>query len=119
MKFEVKKSSSIIGEIRTDGHSPLMVLGNDFNTYVVKNDKAQKPPFYLLNECIASAFLAIWDLPAATTCLMELDKSLIVELDNLSPVHKPVFYDNLCFASRFISNTIDLNEILNQSPCNS
>lgn len=112
MKIEIRKSSSIIGEILTDGHSPLKVLGDDFNTYIVKNDKGQKPPFFLLNECIASSFLNIWNLHSPSTCLMEVDKGLVEELENLSIAHKSIYYDNKCFASQHIPNAVDLNGLV-------
>ncbi len=112
MRFEVKHVSSILKEIRTDGHSPLKVLADDFNIYVIKNDKGHIPPLYLLNECIASVFLHEWELPSPDTCLMKVDKSLVSELTELSEYHKPLYYDNLCFGSRLIENTSDLNEII-------
>jgi hypothetical protein len=49
-------TNSIFKELPTEGHSPLLVLGSDFEMYVAKNDKGKEPPFALINEFISSYF---------------------------------------------------------------
>lgn len=53
MIFSVTRAFSIIEEIYTDGHSPLLVIDNNNKIYVAKNDKGKIPPFSLINECFA------------------------------------------------------------------
>jgi hypothetical protein len=54
MILENIHTNTIIKELRTEGHSPLLVLGSDYEMYVGKNDRGKEPPFALINECLAS-----------------------------------------------------------------
>lgn len=56
MIIEGIHTNSIFKELPTEGHSPLLVLGSDFEMYVAKNDKGKEPPFALINEFISSYF---------------------------------------------------------------
>lgn len=111
MVFSVTRAFSIIKEINTDGHSPLLVIDNNNKIYVAKNDKGKIPPFSLINECFAQFCLAHWNIARANFALMDLSKELI-ENNDLSNNHKPYFYDTTCFASEYIDNPVDANDLL-------
>ncbi|MDP3358312.1 MAG: hypothetical protein Q8S41_03085 [Lutibacter sp.] len=103
---------SIQREIKTDGHSPLLIIGSDFELYVAKNDKGKSPAFSLLNECFAAFFLHHWDICTPEFALIAIDKQLILAKEDLSVNHKPFYYDVPCFGSKFIENAIDINSFL-------
>lgn len=102
---------SIIEEITTDGHSPLLIIDNQNKLYVVKNDKGKNPPISLINECFAQFLLHQWKVSRAEFVLMNVSKDLIKNTV-LSENHKSHFYDTICFASEYIENCIDANELL-------
>lgn len=108
--FNIISALSIIKEIPTSGHSPLMVLGSDFSAYVIKNDKGRIPPLCLLNECFATYCFEHWNIPSANSTFIQLSKELLNNAD-LSLNHKPFYYDSPAFASQLIENVIDVNEI--------
>lgn len=112
MDLEKIHTSAILKEIPTTGHSPLLVMGSDFEKYVVKNDKGKQPPYALINECLAACFLNLWNIKTPEAKLMEVDKDLVASEENLSINHKKFYYNTLCFGSKFIGNPIDVNNFL-------
>jgi len=111
MIFSITSAFSIIEEIYTDGHSPLLVIDSNNKIYVAKNDKGKIPPISLINECFAQFCLEHWNIERANFALMNFSRELI-ENSELSNNHKPYFYDTTCFASEYIQNPIDANELL-------
>jgi len=103
-------ASAIFSEYKTDGHSPLLVLGSDFEKYVVKNDKGRIPPYAILNEIIASLFLKQWDIETPEPKLLELPLELL-ENQKYSQNHKPIYYEYPTFASKHIEPARDLNDL--------
>lgn len=110
-KLQHIHASSIIKEIPTEGHSPLLVTGSDFNTYVAKNDKGQSPSLHLLNEVIAKYFLNIWRLPVPECAIITVDQKLLLNRE-LSKNHRNLNYQNPCFGSQWVHNSIDVNDFL-------
>lgn len=112
MIIESIHTNSIIKELPTEGHSPLLVLGSNYEMYVAKNDKGKEPPFALINECLASYCLNKWNIAAPNTKLISIANELIVTQDNLSINHRPHYYNMPCFGSKFVNNSIDVNALL-------
>jgi hypothetical protein len=71
-------TNAIIKELPTEGHSPLLVLGSDYEMYVAKNDKGKNPPFSLINEFLASFCLKKWNIATAETKLITVANELII-----------------------------------------
>jgi hypothetical protein len=110
--IESLHTNSIIKELPTEGHSPLLVLGSDYEMYVAKNDKGKEPPFALINECLASYCLDKWNVLAPNIKLITIANELIIAQDNLSINHRPHYYNMPCFGSKFIKNPVDVNALL-------
>lgn len=108
-KLQHVHATSIRREIKTFGHSPLLVTGSDFELYVAKNDKGQKTSIHLINEIIATYFLNLWNLPTPDCRLITFDKTLIIN-ETLSDYHKLHYYDKLSFGSKWVKNSLDLND---------
>ena len=105
-------TNAIIKELPTEGHSPLLVLESDYEMYVAKNDKGKNPPFSLINEFLASFCLKKWNIATAETKLITVANELIISQDNLSMNHRPHYYNMPCFGSKFVNNSIDVNDFL-------
>uniref|UniRef100_UPI00404A9539 HipA family kinase n=1 Tax=Flavobacterium sp. TaxID=239 RepID=UPI00404A9539 len=105
-------TNSIIKELPTEGHSPLLVLGSDYEMYVAKNDKGKNPPFSLINEFLASYCLNKWNIATPETKLITIANELIISQDSLSINHRPHYYNMPCFGSKFVNNSIDVNDLL-------
>lgn len=112
MNLERIHTNSILRELPTEGHSPLLVLGSDYEMYVAKNDKGKEPPFALINECLAAYCLNRWQIATPNVKLVNVAKELITAQDNLSNNHRPHYYDMPCFGSKFVKNPIDVNALL-------
>ena len=100
---------TVFKEYRTEGHSPLLVMGEDSENYVIKNDKGRKPPYCILNEIIAAIFLPIWEVEIPNARLINLPVELL-ENNRFSNNHKVHFYEGPVFASKHIVPVTDLNE---------
>lgn len=112
MILESIHTNSILRELPTEGHSPLLVLGSDYEMYVAKNDKGKEPPFALINECLAAYCLNRWQIATPYVKLVNVAKELITAQDNLSNNHRPHYYDMPCFGSKFVKNPLDVNALL-------
>lgn len=105
-------ANAIIREIKTDGHSPLLIIGSDYKMYVAKNDKGKNPPVSLINECLAAYLLNCFDIKIPEWKIIDVNKELIEFKQGLTSNHKSYYYDTLCFGSEFIKNAIDINDFL-------
>jgi len=112
MNLEQINTNTILKELPTEGHSPLLLVGSDYKMYVAKNDKGKLPPISLINECFASFCFNNWGVLTPKIKIIELAKELIRTQENLSNNHKPYYYDTLCFGSEFVNNAIDVNAFL-------
>lgn len=112
MSIETIHTNAIIRELPTSGHSPLLVLGSNYEMYVAKNDKGNEPPFALINECVAAYFLKKWSIPAPVSKLVYVAEELIKAQNSLSVNHKPHYYQMPCFGSKFVENSVDLSTLL-------
>lgn len=108
-KLQHIHATSIRQEIKTSGHSPLLVTGSDFELYVAKNDKGQESSIHLINEIFAKYFLGLWNLPSPDCSLITIDKELI-KSESLSDNHKLHFYNKPTFGSKWVENALDLND---------
>lgn len=112
MNLDSLHTNSIIKELPTEGHSPLLVLGSDFKMYVAKNDKGKQPPYSLINECLGSYFFNHWDIVTPSVKIIEIAKELVDNQDGLSNNHRTHYYNTPCFGSEFVDNAIDVNALL-------
>ncbi|PRY98288.1 HipA family kinase [Marinilabilia salmonicolor] len=107
-----REGISIIKEIPTDGHTPLKVLGDDYNQYVVKALKNSHDKNSLINEFLGYYFLRLWDIPTPEVAVVSIDPELISQTEGLSVRHKPFLYENICFGSQWIENSIELEAFI-------
>lgn len=111
--FELKKVTLITKQYTTDGHSPFLVLTEDFEQYVLKPplDSNNKPS--IVREFICSQLLKIWQIktpPATTLCLSdELLTSDFVKRN------KSLQQNTTFFGSFYEPNSIDLQKFFGAS----
>lgn len=70
-------TNSILKELPIEGHSPLLVLGSDYEMYVAKNGNGKEPPFALLNEFLAAFCLNQWGVATPSVKLITLANELL------------------------------------------
>lgn len=109
MEIKTINASIIIKEIPTEGHSPLLIVGNDFMKYVAKNGKGHIPPITVINECLSNYILQCWNVVIPDYALVKFNKSLIQE-NALSSYHRLRYYEELSFGSVNLENVIDVND---------
>ncbi|MXV38918.1 hypothetical protein GO491_09580 [Flavobacteriaceae bacterium Ap0902] len=111
MDFEKIYAHTIIKELPTEGHSPLLVVGSNYKLYVAKNDKGKQPPYSIINELFASFCFENWKIDSPKTKIIEISKNLVSMQEGLSIHHKPYYYDTLCFGSEYIQYALDINNL--------
>lgn len=112
-RLEYRKAISVIREIPTDGHSPLLVISDDYNQYVVKSTKIAFPDCSIINEFLCHYFLKCWGVATPDIAAVILSKELLP--DNLSENHKPHYYDIPCFGSKFEKSEFEAMELITVS----
>lgn len=110
-KPELRTVLSIIEEIDTDGHSPLLIIADDFKKYLIKSTRDQKPSYYIINEFLCSSLLQIWNIPTPDVALIRLDPILLAG-GSYSESHKPHFYKNSTFGSKWLEDGLDMAEYI-------
>lgn len=102
---------SIINEIDTDGHSPLLVIADDFKKYLIKSTHDDKPSYYIINEFLCSYLLQIWEIPTPEVASIKLDPILLTG-GTYSDYHKPHFYNSLTFGSKWLEGGLEMEEYI-------
>lgn len=100
----------ILKEIPTDGHSPLLVIGDNYKKYIAKNGKGHVPPITIINECISNHFLSCWEIPIPDFALIRFDQNLLAQKE-LSNYHRSHFYDEWAYGSEYIDSIIEVTEL--------
>ena len=98
-KLKYLKALSIIKEIPTEGHSPLLILADDYEKYYIKSTKDKNPCYDILNEFICYYLLKIWQIPVPEIAAIKVNPSLIENRDFTELYHKKYYYEKLTFGS--------------------
>lgn len=109
---EYKEVLSIEREIVTDGHSPLLVITSDFEHYIIKSTRGQRPSYPLINEFLCSFLLHHWELNVPTCAAVKLNPGLLKDR-GFSPFHQPHFYSDITFGSKIETGSIEMGEFMN------
>ena len=106
------KKINVINIIKEAGgtvHSPLVVLGSDYNSYFLKTPKDLSPEINIINEFLANGLLNLWNIKTPQAAMLSLDANLLPK--NISPNHKYHYFKRTCFGSRSLENAVDLSEL--------
>jgi len=102
-----KNVLSIEHEVRTDGHSPLLVIADDFKKYIIKSTRGHFPSYYIINEFLCGYLLKLWEIPVPEFASLTLNPDLLAGRD-FSDYHKPHFYNNITFGSLCIEKAVEM-----------
>jgi hypothetical protein len=108
---EYKNVLSIDHEVRTDGHSPLLVIADDFKKYIIKSTRGQSPSYNIINEFLCGYLLKLWEIPVPEFAALTLNPDLLAGRA-FSDFHKPHFYQNITFGSRCLDTAIEMGTYL-------
>jgi hypothetical protein len=104
---EYRKVLSIEREVKTDGHSPLLIIADDFKKYIIKSTRGQIPSYNIINEFLCAYLLKLWSIPVPEFAVVTLDPGLLGGRD-FSDFHKPYFYQNITFGSLCLDKAIEM-----------
>jgi hypothetical protein len=102
LQLPYKKAISLNEEIPTSGNSPIKVIADDYEVYVAKNSRNKNPAYDIINEVIAYILLMSWEIPVPDCAIMEIDPQMLLP-EYSKNNHKPSFYQNPVFASKWIN----------------
>jgi len=107
--MEIVNAITILEEIPTTGHSPLKVLGDDGNFYIVKKRKHFETDTEMVSEFLCNYLCKQWGIKTPECKFVNIPKELILNDSRLSGRHKVKHYENyLCFGSKFMPDSIDV-----------
>lgn len=101
---------NIVSEVGRTSHSPLKVLGSDFNYYFSKTPKFLRPEINIINEFIANALLQKWSIKTALAVKLRFPDN-IINLATLSSNHQPINLKLTCFGSRLLEDASDFSDL--------
>jgi hypothetical protein len=101
---------SVIKEVPTEGHSPLIVIADDYCQYYIKNTRNKKPDYNILNEFLCHYLLRLWQIPTPDIAAIKLAPERLP--DDLSQWHKKHYYDTITFGSKMVANSFELNMLV-------
>jgi hypothetical protein len=105
-EIEVQSAFQVLQEYQTEGHSPLQLITERFEVYVVKSSKGQWPPVTVHNELLCAFLLQLWSLKVPDFCLVRVPAS-VIDIP-LRSRNKLSYYDGLCFASKFLRQALEI-----------
>ncbi len=104
------KAINIVKEIPTEGHSPLLVIAEDYSNYVVKSAQSQNPCTCLINEFFCHYLLKLWQIPTPEIAAIKIDPNILPS--NLSISNRKRYFERIAFGSKWIENSVDMNEFM-------
>ncbi len=97
----------LLDEIKTEGNSPIKIIGSDYKTYLAKNSKSKTPSTDIINEVLAYYFLNLWEIPTPNAVLIDINPINFDLSKYTYNHHKPVYYNIPVFGSEWIKNADD------------
>ena len=100
---------TVIKEIQTDGHNPLLVIADDYEYYYVKSCK-RIPDFTIISEFLCNFFLQCWHIPTPEMAAVMVDPDILIP--GLSINNRSHHFSTICFGSKQVKDAIDLQEFI-------
>jgi len=108
-----KKVINVIREEKGTAHSPLRVLTEDFQEYLLKSPTQGNPELSIINELLCPFLLSSWDLLTPEVAVLEIDQDVIAF--KLSEKHNSDSLLKSCFGSKIVSPVSDFSTIISLS----
>ncbi len=100
----------MLKKLPTVGSEPLLILGDDYEAYYIKNSALLSPAWALVNETLCHYLLRIWGLPTPDAAFVKVEEVTLQAGFGIR--HKPPFYERPAFGSKEISKAVDLSDYL-------
>jgi hypothetical protein len=107
------KAISVLDKKPTVGSEPLLVLGNDYQAYFVKNHRQLPTAATMINEVLGNLLLNAWQLPTPEIALIEMPEATLQ--GDWGERHKKSYYRRPAFGSKQVAGAFDLTPIANIS----
>lgn len=105
------KTNSVIKQYETEGHSPFLVLGDDFKSYVLKYPKNQFDKYSIIKEFLCHYFLLCWSIPTPHAVAISIPNDVLDS--ELIPKRVRPFIENTdCFGSELIKNPVEMQDFI-------
>lgn len=100
-------------KLPTVGSEPLLVICDDYEDYLVKNDRLTVPAHTLINEVICHYLLKLWNIATPEIALINLEAATMKK--DFGVRHKARYYERFAFGCKVMRSAIDANEFLESS----
>jgi hypothetical protein len=101
----------IIQEYKTQGSSPLKIVGDDDQLYVAKFTTSRQPYLELINEVICGGLAMEWDLNVPEMVIISIPPEVVVNF-NYSSRYKPEHFKHYFFGSKLFEPAFDFENYI-------
>ena len=103
---------TILSQYNTEGHSPLKVLADDLNPYVLKFPKNSFDKASIIKEFLCYYLLKCWSITIPDITALSVPGNLLKECTFISNRDKRLIEGTVCFGSKLIPDAIELMDFL-------
>lgn len=107
--FEEKNVISVIHKYKTGGHSPYLVLTNDYQKYVLKAINNKHDKHSLIKEFLCTQLLQLWGITACQAAILTIHEDIKKYLNSFQQEQ------NSHFGSLFIEDAVDAQGLISNS----
>ena len=107
-----RQVKTIINQYNTEGHSPLKVLADDLNPYVLKFPKNPFDKVSIVKEFVCFYLLKCWSIATPDIAALSVPGNLLKECGFISNRDKRLIEGTVCFGSKLIPDAIELMDFL-------
>ena len=94
----------------TDGHSPFLVITEDYEQYVLKTPNNLHDKYAIMKEFLCSYLLSSWEIWSPDTIALVLHPDLLAS--EIIAKERSFLYSSVYFGSKYIKNSVDSQSLI-------
>jgi len=111
-KLQYKQTKIIVSQYDTEGHSPLKVIANDLNPYVLKFPKNANDNVAIVKEFLCHYLLKCWSIPTPDIAGLSIPDDVLSESLIITHREKRLIGNSVWFGSQLITDPVELMDFI-------
>jgi hypothetical protein len=110
--LQYKQTKIIVSQYDTEGHSPLKVIADDLNPYVLKFPKNANDNVAIVKEFLCQNLLKCWSIPTPPIAGLTIPHNVLSGSSVITNREKRLIGNNVCFGSQLIPEAVELMDFI-------
>jgi hypothetical protein len=110
--LKYKQTKIILSQYDTEGHSPLKVIADDLNPYVLKFPKNANDHVAIVKEFLCHYLLKCWSIPTPAICGLSIPGEVLSESPIITNREKRLIGNGIWFGSQLIPDAVELMDFI-------